>query len=136
MHILLIDDDVVQLQMASVSLKFAGFKTTVADGGRKGLEIVEGNDFSAVLLDHDMPGMTGLLVLMEMARTGRLASTPVIYVTSRDDAAVIDRAFELGASGFVTKPVNWALMPHHIRFVVRAATNQRALQRPPEQSDR
>ena len=45
-------------------------------------------------------------------------------VTSRDDAMAIDRAFELGASSFVVKPVNWTLLDHYIRFVHRASENE------------
>jgi len=64
-------------------------------------------------------------LLIEIRRQGLLQTMPVMFVTSREDMALIDRAFELGASGFVTKPVNWALMKHELLFVLRAAANER-----------
>ncbi len=125
MKVLLVDDDPVQLQLATVALRFAGFTPVTASSGGEALALLSREPCDVALLDHDMPGMTGLQVIVELKSRKLLDRMPVIFVTSRDDAAVIDRAFELGASGFVTKPVNWTLMPHQIRFTARAAENER-----------
>jgi DNA-binding response OmpR family regulator len=125
MKVLMIDDDLVQLEMATVSLKFGGFSPRGVSRGAEGLELLKTERFDVLLLDHDMPEMNGLEVLLTLGQTGLLKDMPVIMVTSREHAAVIDRAFEIGASGFVTKPVNWTLIPHQIRFTVRAEQNAR-----------
>lgn len=125
MKVLMIDDDLVQLEMASVSLKFAGFSPRGVSRGAEGLELLETERFDVLLLDHDMPEMNGLEVLLCLGQSGLLKDMPVIMVTSREHAAIIDRSFEMGASGFVTKPVNWTLIPHQIRFTARAAQNAR-----------
>jgi two-component system, sensor histidine kinase and response regulator len=125
MRILLVDDDPVQCQLASVALRFAGQSVEAVQDVPSALQRLAQTSFDIALLDHEMPRQTGLDLLIEIRRRGLLQSMPVIFVTSREDMALIDRAFELGASGFVTKPVNWALMKHKLFFVLRAAENER-----------
>jgi two-component system, sensor histidine kinase and response regulator len=125
LRILVVDDDPVQRQMATAFLGMGGHRAQAVEGGRAALDLLGLEAFDIVLLDHDMPDMTGLAVLMEIRSRGLIDKMPVVLVTSRDDVALIDRAFELGASGFTTKPVNWQLMQHEIRFVIRAADNER-----------
>ena len=48
-------------------------------------------------------------------------------VTGHEDAAAIDRAFEAGATDFISKPVNWALLPRRIEYILRNAGRARAL---------
>src|SRR5262249_23763449 len=50
----------------------------------------------------------------------RLRHLPVIMLTGHDDIASIDRAYQLGAHAFATKPVNWRLLSYQIRYVARA----------------
>lgn len=126
MRILAVDDDPVQRQLAALALRLGGHDVAGVGDGAEALSLLSSERFDVALVDHEMPGMSGFSVLMALGERGLLADMPVVYVTSRDDMAVIDRAFELGASGFVAKPVNWALMQHQLRFVVRAAANERA----------
>jgi predicted signal transduction protein with EAL and GGDEF domain len=49
------------------------------------------------------------------------ADLPVVMVTGCDDTASIDRAYEAGATDFIVKPINWALLVHRIRYVLRGA---------------
>jgi two-component system, sensor histidine kinase and response regulator len=126
LRILVVDDDPVQRQMATAFLGMGGHRAKAVEGGRAALDLLASEAFDIVLLDHDMPDITGLAVLMEIRSRGLIDKMPVVLVTSRDDVALIDRAFELGASGFTTKPVNWQLMQHEIRFLIRAADNERA----------
>jgi diguanylate cyclase (GGDEF)-like protein len=47
---------------------------------------------------------------------------PVIMMTGLDDTASIERAFEVGATDFITKPINWAVLQHRVRYMLRAST--------------
>jgi signal transduction histidine kinase len=125
LRLLVVDDDIVQRQVASAFLGMQGHVTVPAAGGQEALERLAAERFDLALVDVDMPGMSGLELLHAMGARGYLASMPVIMVTSRDDMAVIDRAFELGASDFTIKPVNWQLMQHEVRFVLRANEDAR-----------
>ena len=61
-----------------------------------------------VLLDINMPRMDGMEVLSRIKSDERLRSTPVIMLTSTDSQAEIDRCYQSGANGYVSKPVNIA----------------------------
>ncbi len=59
-----------------------------------------------VLLDINMPRMDGMEVLARIKSDDRLRKTPVIMLTSTDSQAEIDRCYQSGANGYVSKPVN------------------------------
>lgn len=61
-----------------------------------------------VLLDINMPRMDGMEVLARIKSDDRLRRTPVIMLTSTDSQAEIDRCYQSGANGYVSKPVNIA----------------------------
>jgi len=61
-----------------------------------------------VLLDINMPRMDGMEVLSRIKSDDRLRRTPVIMLTSTDSQAEIDRCYQSGANGYVSKPVNIA----------------------------
>src|SRR6202042_358657 len=55
------------------------------------------------------------------------ADLPIVMVTGCDDTASIDQAYEAGATDFIVKPINWALLTHRIRYVMRGARTIEAL---------
>src|SRR5260370_36501413 len=57
----------------------------------------------------------------------RLAPVPIVMVTGHEDAGAIRHAFEAGATDFISKPVNWALLPRRIEYILRNAAAARAL---------
>lgn len=125
LKILLVDDDPVLCQTAVVFLGMAGHKVTVTHGVADAIVQLDRTVFDLAIVDFEMPGASGLEFLGTCRDRGLLGSMPVIMMTSRDDMPVIDRAFEMGASGFTVKPANWRLLEHEARFVLRAARNQR-----------
>jgi two-component system, sensor histidine kinase and response regulator len=129
MRVLVIDDDPVYRETARMFLMMFGRKVTVAENGSAGLNQLQHGDFDIIIVDMEMPDMTGLEVIGRLRLMERHAQVPVIMVTSRDDAMAIDRAYELGASSFVVKPVNWTLLDHYLRFVRRASDNEQAARR-------
>jgi PleD family two-component response regulator len=50
----------------------------------------------------------------------KLRNLPIVMVTGREDIVSIDRAYAVGATSFVTKPVNWRQLSHQLRYVIRA----------------
>ena len=74
-----------------------------------------------------MPGLNGYEVCRQIRDNPRFASVPIVMVTGRDDKTAINRAFEAGATDFISKPVTWALLPHRLEYVMRNAGAVRAL---------
>jgi EAL domain-containing protein (putative c-di-GMP-specific phosphodiesterase class I)/DNA-binding response OmpR family regulator len=102
--ILVVDDDRADRFLLATSLSTAGFETVEVSTGRRALELLSHGTFSAVLLDLNMPGMSGLEVLGAI-RTHRATLTlPVILVTSADDVAERVRGLSAGATDYIVKP--------------------------------
>lgn len=124
MRVLIVDDDPIHRETSRMFLTMYGRKVTLAENGRTGLAAAENGEFDVMIVDLEMPDMTGLEVIAAIRKMPRHRDLPIIMVTSRDDAMAIDRAYELGASSFVVKPVNWTLLDHYLRFVLRASKNE------------
>jgi signal transduction histidine kinase len=124
MRVLVVDDDPIYRETARMFLSMHGRKVTVAENGRSGLATLRQQSFDLLIVDMEMPDITGLEVISTVRSDPAFQDLPIIMVTSRDDAMAIDRSYELGASSFVVKPVNWTLMDHQIRFVTRAVRNE------------
>lgn len=119
-RILVIDDDPIMREFAAVYLKTPGLDLALAAHGGEGLEQLAASRFDLVLSDLEMPVLDGFDFLRRVRADPVLRAMPVVLVTGRDDLESIDRAFALGATSFVTRPVNWRLLSYHLRFVLRA----------------
>jgi signal transduction histidine kinase/DNA-binding response OmpR family regulator len=101
--LLVIDDDPDATDILKRSLSKSGYEVVVANSGPAGLEIARKIKPAAITLDVMMPGMDGWSVLTALKSDPLTASIPVIMVTMMQDRQL---GFTLGASEFLTKPVN------------------------------
>ena len=119
-RVLIIDDDpLVRLLVVEV-LQTLGFQTVHADNGMDGLKLFVERDIDAVLLDVMMPGMDGFTVCTEIRKLAEGRHTPVIMMTGLEDMESITRAFEAGATDFITKPINLPLLGYRLRYALRS----------------
>jgi DNA-binding response OmpR family regulator len=121
MQILIADDDPLFTRLAASCLTGAGMEVQVAADGGEALEALQVADFEAALVDLSMPRVDGFRLLAWMRATPRLQHMPVLVLSARNDVQAIEEAYRIGANGFHTKPVNWALLPVHLRHVVSQA---------------
>jgi CheY-like chemotaxis protein len=68
-----------------------------------------------VLLDLNLPDMTGIDILRRIKENAHLKSTPVVVLTTTDDSHEINRCYELGCNVYITKPVNYESFANAIR---------------------
>jgi len=68
-----------------------------------------------ILLDLNLPDMAGIEILDRVKENSHLKSTPVVVLTTTDDAQEIRRCYELGCSVYITKPVNYESFATAIR---------------------
>jgi PleD family two-component response regulator len=131
-HVLIVDDDEIMRDAASGSLTAAGFRVSEAENGLRAIEVLEDLKPDIILLDVMMPEMNGFDTAFAVRQKAGFAGVPILIMTALDDLDSINRAFEVGATDFITKPINWVILVERIRFMTRAVrmmNAQRQLQK-------
>ena len=120
------DEDLGRLLLTEAA-SAAGLQPLDFDNGIAALEAALANHVCIVLLDVDMPGLDGVSVCRRLRAEPRFANVPIVMVTGQEDAKAIRLAFEAGATDFIRKPVNWALLPYRLEYILRNAQQVRVL---------
>ena len=126
LRVLVADDDPIMREFASVYLATPSAQVVTADNGAVAVARLGQERFDILLLDLDMPVMSGFEALEIIRGDPALCDLPVIVITGREDIASIDRAYALGATSFVVKPVNWRLLAYQVKYVLRSAAKSSA----------
>ena len=121
------DDEDTGRVLLSESVAEVGLQSRAFDNGLDALRAALENEVSMVLLDVDMPRMNGYEVCRRLRAEPRFETIPIVMVTGHEDSEAIARAFEAGATDFISKPVNWALLPRRLEYILRNASSARAL---------
>ena len=125
--VLVVDDDEMARVLMRAALVKAGFDVRLACDGEQALAIFCEEPADMVMLDVDMPGLDGHEVCARLrAKAGE--QLPIVMVTGINDLQSIERAYDAGATDFIAKPIQWALIGHRVRYLLRAAQNLRDLQ--------
>lgn len=119
-RVLVVDDDPILREFAVVYLSTPTMVVETAENAEEGLGMLVENGYDIILSDIDMPGMGGIAMVRAIRSTPQFAHLPIVMVTGCEDVLSIDRAYEAGATSFVTKPVNWRVLSYHLRFVLRS----------------
>ncbi len=107
--IVVVDDDhLVASFIAGKLLPRLGYETLVANDGRSALELVKRNHISLMLLDLELPDMSGLDLLRQLVREGHLV--PTIMITGHGSEKVAVEAFRLGVQDYLSKPLDTAAL--------------------------
>jgi CheY-like chemotaxis protein len=106
--ILVVDDEPDILLATRLLLESASFSVVEARNGEEALAAVDVEKPDAMLLDLRMPGMDGWEVLEHLREKGQLGRLPVIVLSAHTGGTTMERSFELGAKGYVSKPFELA----------------------------
>ncbi len=113
-RLLVADDNKVNRLLLTRSLELHGHHVTNAENGRIALDLLCREPFDLMLLDIEMPEMTGFEVLERLAADPELRDLAVIVTSSLEGLAHIVRCIELGADDYLNKPVNQVLLKARI----------------------
>lgn len=116
--ILLVDDDPMAIQLMGRILKGQG-QLQFATSGAQALRIAQACAPDVILLDAEMPGMSGFEVCRALKADAALSDVPVIFVTSHCEPATELSGLEMGAADFIAKPVSPALVLARVRTQLR-----------------
>jgi len=116
--ILLVDDDPATIQLLGKILHEVG-RLRFATSGEDALRLIHESTPDVVLLDAELPGMSGFEVCEELKADPALADVPVIFVTSHTDPEFEVSGFDLGAADFIAKPVSAPLVVARVKTQLR-----------------
>ena len=108
--ILICDDDPTVRLLARECLEAAGLKVAEAEDGEAALNAFHSERPDLIFLDVDMPKMDGFQVCAAIRESTDGKDIPILIATGANDSASIDRGFEVGATQYKTKPINWPLL--------------------------
>lgn len=126
--VLIVDDSELNRKMLGQMLG-SRFDIAEAASGEACLQLLEQNatGISIVLLDIHMPGIDGFTVLEEMNQKNLLEQIPVIMISSEDTVNAVRRAFDLGASDYISRPFDAKVVYQRIINTIRLYAKQRRL---------
>jgi diguanylate cyclase (GGDEF)-like protein len=120
-RVVVADDDPTIRLLAKLAMEQAGFKVIEATDGLRAIEAIQMDMPDLILLDVTMPGMDGFTACKALRRMPEGERVPVIIITGLDDVESINRAYDAGATDFVSKPINWTVLNHRVRYIMRAS---------------
>lgn len=127
-RILVVDDDEENADIVVHYLKSAGFTDVQTENiSTRVLMRLIAEQPSLVLLDVRMPQLNGLELLARIREHGRTQSTPVVFLTASSDAKTKRKALDLGANGFLTKPIDPSELTLCVQNVLGAQAYQAQL---------
>jgi CheY-like chemotaxis protein len=125
-EIVMIEDDEGHARLIEKNIRRAGVNNPIKPfaSGTDAVNYLFGADGSGltnkgkpllVLLDLNLPDMTGVEILSRIKSNEHLKRVPVVVLTTTDDAVEIQRCYDLGCNVYITKPVNYDSFAHAIR---------------------
>lgn len=124
---LVVDDDPVMRVLIKQVLERDGFVVHEATDGRQALLRFPALLPDIVLLDVMMPEMDGFSACAAIRALPEGVRTPVLMLTGLDDLDSINKAFDAGATDFISKPISWGILGHRVRYMLRTANALEAL---------
>jgi CheY-like chemotaxis protein len=124
LSIVMIEDDEGHARLIEKNIRRAGVKNEIigfetGEGALEHLLGAESHDIrrgrSVILLDLNLPDMTGLYVLKRLKADQRTRKLPVFVLTTTDDKSDIEKCYDLGANAYITKPLDYDAFAYAIR---------------------
>ncbi len=124
-HILLVDDEPRFAESLQQILQINNYSTTIASNGKEALDILNKKTFDLILLDIDLPDMTGVQII-EFARKSQIA-TPIIMMTGNATVDTAVQAMKKGAYDYLRKPIVHELLTASIEKAIKHSRLEKEL---------
>lgn len=123
-HILIVDDDELVAELASQTLIDAGHPSGWVTSGEAALKLLARRRPDILLLDQDMPGMSGVTLLRKLRQSPQFYDLPVIMFTAMSGAQDESQAMYAGAQEFVRKPFDPRILIGRVQHVLAQRKDQ------------
>ncbi|HLO46849.1 MAG TPA: PleD family two-component system response regulator [Kamptonema sp.] len=127
--ILVVDDQKTSRLMLRLAMEKEGYGVREAGDGQQCLKVCEQFQPDMVLLDAVMPVMDGFTCCAQLQALLGEECPPVLIITVLDDRESVDKAFEVGATDYVTKPIHWPVLCQRVRRLLQTSWAMRQLRR-------
>jgi len=127
------EDDKGLARLLQKKMNRQGFAVDLVHDGRMGIEILQSEDYDALIVDHKMPGKSGLDVIRQLASDGKLM--PTLMVTGAGDEKLAVEALKLGAGDYIVKDAEGTYL-ELLPAVVNKLLDQKRLADAKEQAER
>jgi putative two-component system response regulator len=128
--ILIVDDSSDMRDSLSKFLRMEGYETITAVDGLNGLYQASRELPDFILLDVSMPGLNGYETCRRLKQDTRTADIPVTFLTYQSDLADRQQGIEVGASDYLSKPVDFDQLSNHVRSQLRVVQQPRQFETP------
>jgi PAS domain S-box-containing protein len=127
------DDDLIRMQLCDL-MQQAGYQVAQATNGSEALAAYTHLQPEIVLIDAIMPVMDGFTCCAELQKLPGGENTPILMITALNDQASIERAFAVGATDYITKPIQWQVLRQRVHRLMQARLHIKALRQQTEQA--
>jgi CheY-like chemotaxis protein/nitrogen-specific signal transduction histidine kinase len=117
--LLVVDDDEVIRRILAQNLAEEGYQIVEAKNGEAALVMYQQVQPDMVLLDGIMPVMDGFECCAKLQELPNGPQTPVLIITGLEETSYVDRAFQVGAADYITKPIHWPVMRQRVRRLLQ-----------------
>jgi len=125
--VLIADDDPSIRLVLKYTLEQSGYQVIEVANGLEAVQAVIRHNPDLILMDAIMPQMDGFRATEEIKKIIEYQATPILMATSLDDDQSITRAFQVGASDYITKPFNWSVLKHRTSRMLAAANAEKEI---------
>jgi diguanylate cyclase (GGDEF)-like protein len=126
--VLIVDDEPFIRMILRHFLEQEGYRIAEAENGIEAIKVFKQLDPHIVLLDALMPDMDGFECCTQLELLNRSKHTPILMITGLDDQESVDRAFEVGAMDYITKPVHWPVLRQRVKRLIQQSQLQQKLE--------
>jgi signal transduction histidine kinase len=119
--ILIVDDDDIVRTIMRAELEAEGYTVIEASDGLEGCEACWSSPPELVICDIIMPRMDGFELCRQLRRQPSSATVPILQMTGLDDSTSVEKAYDAGATDFIGKPLQWPILKHRVRYMLRSA---------------
>ena len=117
----IIDDDLMTRLLMRTSLENAGYRVIEAENGVEAISEFSKLRPDVILLDVMMPEMDGFETCKAIRSLPGGEHIPILMITGLEDINSIHDSFNSGATDFISKPINWAILNYRVKYMLRAS---------------
>lgn len=118
-NVLVVDDDATTCLLLEKTLSDAGYQVFISSSGVEAFNLFLENPIDLVVSDIRMPEKNGFELCADIRATEKGRFLPFLMMTGSDDVDSVEGSFRSGATDFISKPINYAVLVHRVRYMLR-----------------